>query len=541
MGFMLLWFEQVALGLCLMAIGLRLSLRAPWLTLRGFIWVTLIAGPLCLSLLVVAAEYFLVQSARVAISTHGGAAGAAVVMTLGLAVLAWRGLSLDDQGQRRALSWSLPNLCLGLIAAVTLYSMTFWNLDLAVRQQMAAMRREAGTLAMSVAPPPVPDRENAALVYQQLFESKLAQKKPAKYDEWWTKISDYDVDFDARDPELVAYVRRHAPLLNDLRAATRLPTCSFIRDWSRIDIAMLLGETQNARDAARELALEARVEAAHGNVRLALEDLAAIHRLAEHIGQEPTMISQLVAFAVDSIASYQLEWVLQHHPVTEEELAALADWQPLSMSLRLQRAALTEEALGLATLSEFDDSGVVENNFETLGIPNWGPNVNPLYRVFLFSADVQMYRRFLREYRNIAIRPYAERAKAYQVSESKLSSTPVGIVTRLLLPALSQFDKACSRTAARQRLEYLALAAHRYRLKHGEGKRFPDSLEQLTEAGLAYIPLDPYDDQPLRMIRRDDALILYSIGPDQIDEQGAKFDFTTSKGDQVFVLKLPSE
>ena len=541
MGFMLLWFEHLALGLSLMALGVALTLRAPWVTLRCFATAALIGLPLGATVAIAVFEIWLVRQMRVALSTHGGAPAAAVVLLLGLGVLAARGLGRGEGGRRRALDWSLPQLCLAVIASTVLYSMTFWNLDLSVRQQMESMRREAATLALSVAPPRTSDRENAALSYQQLFEAGLAQKKPEKYEEWWNKVTDNESDFDARDPELVAYVQRNRQLVDALRDATKLPACSFTRDWSRLDINMLLVETQNARGAARDLALEARVEAGRGNLRLAIEDLAAIHRLSEHIGQEPLLVSQLVSFAIDSISDHQLEWMLQHCRVTEEDLAPLANVPLLSLTPRLQRAALAEEALGLATMSDFDDSGVNGRNLESLGATNWGPNMNPLYRVFFYSADMQMYRRFLYDWRATAHQPYAERLKAYGSLEASLKSTPVGIVTRLLVPAQMQFDRAVARTSARQRLAYLAVAAHRYRLKHGGGRRFPDDLDQLAAFGLAYIPVDPFDDKPLRMMRRGDEVVLYSIGPDLVDDQGAKFDFATSKGDYAFVLKLPPE
>ena len=46
-----------------------------------------------------------------------------------------------------AASWPRGKLAIALLAAVALYCMTWWNLDLAARQQLAALRVEAGAIA----------------------------------------------------------------------------------------------------------------------------------------------------------------------------------------------------------------------------------------------------------------------------------------------------------------------------------------------------------------------------------------------------------
>ena len=71
----------------------------------------------------------------------------------------------------RAGSWPRGRLAIALSVVVALHLMTFWNLDLAARQQLASLRIEAGALALWVAPPRVPDRDNAMVLYQKAFET----------------------------------------------------------------------------------------------------------------------------------------------------------------------------------------------------------------------------------------------------------------------------------------------------------------------------------------------------------------------------------
>ncbi len=50
------------------------------------------------------------------------------------------------------------------------------------------------------------------------------------------------------------------------------------------------------------------------------------------------------------------------------------------------------------------------------------------------------------------------------------------------------------------------------------------------------VPLDPFDGKPLRLKQTDHGLIVYSIGPDMIDNGGAPFDYEKQTGDIMFTL-----
>ncbi len=64
----------------------------------------------------------------------------------------------------------------------------------------------------------------------------------------------------------------------------------------------------------------------------------------------------------------------------------------------------------------------------------------------------------------------------------------------------------------------VAVAAERFRGKHG---RWPESADQLTPWPLPRVPVDPHTDEPLVWSRSDDMLVIYSPGPDLVDDGGA--------------------
>jgi hypothetical protein len=64
-----------------------------------------------------------------------------------------------------------------------------------------------------------------------------------------------------------------------------------------------------------------------------------------------------------------------------------------------------------------------------------------------------------------------------------------------------------------------ALGCERYRLKHGV---WPAELKDVVEAKLLNaIPADPIDNLPLRYRKTRDGIVVYSIGPNAVDDGGA--------------------
>jgi len=64
----------------------------------------------------------------------------------------------------------------------------------------------------------------------------------------------------------------------------------------------------------------------------------------------------------------------------------------------------------------------------------------------------------------------------------------------------------------------VALEIERWRLAHGG--RAPDSLADLTPQFAPSIPLDPFDNNPLRYKKLPQGFLVYSIGADFTDDGG---------------------
>jgi hypothetical protein len=236
------------------------------------------------------------------------------------------------------------------------------------------------------------------------------------------------------------------------------------------------------------------------------------------------------------MAAKTLEHLLQHHPAPREELAVLDAWRPAAAAPRMQRAVRMEEAFGLATFGQVADWRD-KNQTEILGLRGWTAATIPLYRVFFLHHDLESYREAAARWKRVGAMTYRDRQQELGQIESSLKAMPRGILTSLLLPALGAVDVAAAEAEARQRLTHLALAAHRYRLEHGD---FPETVGELETSGFAVLTHDPFTGELLQLVRRNGAVVLYSFGPNQADDGGAASE-ESGQGDLVFILKAPPD
>jgi ABC-type Na+ efflux pump permease subunit len=82
---------------------------------------------------------------------------------------------------------------------------------------------------------------------------------------------------------------------------------------------------------------------------------------------------------------------------------------------------------------------------------------------------------------------------------------------------ISHFSSPIRVMVARTRCAAVALACERYRLARG---KWPQKLQDLVPIYLPGVPDDPYDGKPLRLRRFKDGVVIYSVGPDLIDDGG---------------------
>jgi len=558
MGYVLLWIEHLAMGLLLLAtlVACISQLKRPWLRMALSVLVALPA------LIVYALLLLILGHLRFRESIVVGMFGPLVMLTacyaIGVVWILFAGLRRRDDESAKASAWPRGKLALVTFIAVGLHTMTWWNLDLAVRQQLASLPEEASALALSVAPARIPDRDNAALLYEQTYEVLDPDSWSEDRREKWAQWIEFDKQFDPDDPELKSLLDEQTPTLILLRQAGRKPGCHFGRDYGRVNIATLLPGLKEVRRAAYLMALDARYRVAQGDVQTALEDVDAIFAMVEHVGGDLFLVSTLVAIAIDATATETLQEVLASQRklpadkrITSEQLQAIDLDGRLSFRRLLSRALHAEMAAVLNTFEqiccgdpEWTRVAVSkEGEYFDLAFPEESPcldlypQAQSFYRMFIATSDVASYRNWMERFSRIAAKPYHEARSELKEFNRRFESEPKDLMTAVFMPALSRMVRHQVHGDARHRTARLALAAARYRTENG---RLPESLNQLAPDYIPILPRDPVDGKPMRYRLTDEGAVIYSIGLDRKDDHGTPLEQTGTDeetGDITFMLR----
>jgi len=302
--------------------------------------------------------------------------------------------------------------------------------------------------------------------------------------------------------------------------AARYPT-DYSQGWDT-----LLEHVQQARTLARMFALEARVRAHRGDWPGAARSIRDMHRLAGSLEREPCLVSQLVRYAIDGIGRETLQDLMDTGDFPAEQLASLQDvLQSIDYGEGLERAMQGERAMGA---SLFDDPAA-------LGFDDT-PRLT-LLRLIPRGDDLALYLEFMSRHVAAARLKAPDRLREYQVIEDDVRRTLrnrgpiVGLrymVSAVALPAVSATATAEARNTAANRAAAAVIAAERFRLEHG---RLPKDLEELVPEFLPEVPTDPFTDEPMKVRIEDEKMTVYSVGENQVDEQGKGDRWTGGPGD----------
>jgi type II secretory pathway pseudopilin PulG len=412
--------------------------------------------------------------------------------------------------------------------------MTFWNVDLAVRNDAANLRNEAGAMLLSVAPPQVEDERNAAVLYEKAF-ARIQQD---------AALSSADSPLNQDDPDpaspaVVQLLDRHVITLRLLREASALPSCRFDRDYAHPSITMLLPELNYCRNAAKLLALSAKHGAMTGNTTQAIDDLNALFRVARAAGSDPIIVSNLVQIGIDALGVKTLEAVLPY--VSRAEQLQRLQIGDVDAARRQARRSLTgEEAFGLSIFSDLSSDRLTMTNLLRDARPHGPsdiadiPTIPMLLRIFVMPSDAQAYQQYLESCREQVQQPFTP-TTIQQAGDSGTRAARHGILTSIIVPALQKYLERVAMDEALRATALTGIAIDRYRLDHGG--TFPARLDALVPQYMDDVPVDPFDSHPLRFIVRNNEALIYSVGPDLKDESAAPFDDQKKTGDMVFTVK----
>lgn len=430
--------------------------------------------------------------------------------------------------------------------------------------------REAGipTTIEELNLPDIPDEENGALIYREVFAMIDSLKE--KYKDTWQYIpAESNIkweDVPEAEKEKVVNLILHNPdfirMYQSLEKAVGMK-CQFYpkKDYdgyltaTQVLMPKILPDMAAFRKCQRILMYKAIIEAENGETNKSLETILLGLKLARASSLDvPTMTSQLVRIAMDAIALRTLQDIntkgmgeeVSYHEIIkeltesrEEPLIYLAvkneefiygiqmyNWQKQEYFKINKDREITEE----------ERKQAVEE------IKKYHPDITEDYIKSIIDNPEKLllnqehtYLKTMRQVISVTKSPYWESFKKLEDIENELKKgpTPETAIPLMSLPAISRAYLQEARNKALLGAAQIGLANRIYKQEHGE---YADTLSQLTPEILPALPLDPFIGKDYVYRKMETGFIVYSVGEDLTDDGGIEKG-TSGRPDIVWEVK----
>lgn len=423
-------------------------------------------------------------------------------------------------------------ILVGLILAIGL-----WLLGYHLSGKWAFNRWKAERVAMGdrldwkdLVPPPVPTDQNfaeASLVRGAIvekgqvdprFQALALSKDAAGALGNWQEGRRDDLEAAARAygvKDILVGLKPIEATLKELDDASRRPACRLPVDYKEGAIPALLG----FRATARTLRIRALGNLAHGYTDRALEDFQTCFRIADHLKNEPQLISALLRVAILNTAMQVLwegmedgRWSPAQLLVIQAELTRVDLLATLEVAWQSERQGFIESMSATADNRPgplaWRDPEMRRVRFGALGRGWFYRNLLEWCRYMSHLVDLQD---------PVAHRVYPSRAITPEAWERQLRFRIDLVMARIAIPALVGQAERFAMLQALIDEATVVCALERFRLDQGQ---YPDHLKALAPNYLATLPHDLVTGGPLRYSRQGATFWLYQVGWDGKDDHG---------------------
>ena len=391
-----------------------------------------------------------------------------------------------------------------------------------LRQAYADLKKDGRPMEPSdVIPPEVPDTENAALLYESA--TLLLKAQPAAGENLLEDLGDISDKFikESLDSDKLDEFKQLigqdvvTQALSIIAQGTQRDSCRFDLDYDD-GLNTLLPHLSGLRNFTRILCAKAYLEAKTGNPDTAWDMLLTQLKFADALRTEPVLVSKVVRIAMIRLSCDTITKLCEIAPPNAQQssdiqslLKDLDDIRPLIHSIDAERLLIGEWLFNLskdemykANLqhSDEDDAGLLHK------LIIFGITFKPL-----FLADHAAYMRYMHEGARFAERPYSpDEAEALEKELQK----KLHIVTSMLAPALFRVKEIHFQMTAQLRIARAGLALLQYKQANNA---LPATLDALKLQNIN----DPFSDGLLLYKTEEQGFVLYSVGPDQKDNDGS--------------------
>lgn len=299
---------------------------------------------------------------------------------------------------------------------------------------------------------------------------------------------------------IAAFLRYHEETFRLLKEAAQSPACRYPVDLTE-GPGMELPHLVPLRNLARLLALKTLWAAETGDQAIAASAVVECLRLGASVRQEPLVSSQSVYLSILSMAVEALN-------DAQNRVGFFTTYSDEMQDVLLAMEGY--EGLFLAIKGEYYSSLRFAREFDIASVERMGVEPDEWARIKgEFASESELHAAFP-AFLGAAKLPYQQtHAEFLRISADQRS--PISM--------MPQFLSAFTRAQAQLRCARVALAVGDFAQLHDVP---PESLDALVPDFLASVPLDPFDEQPLRYRRAGDGFQVYSVGLNLNDDGGVE-------------------
>ncbi|MBU1631216.1 MAG: hypothetical protein KKH49_05390, partial [Candidatus Omnitrophica bacterium] len=440
----------------------------------------------------------------------------------------------------------------GIIFGIYFVTYTILNISAGLELSKTLKQVKAQGIKMTledIIPPPVPDEENAALVYQKAFDLVEELNKEYK-DKWeylpWVYNTRYSFDRegiyyynnDGKLEELTPEQKKaFSQLLFEdtdsinifslIEKSVDFPACRFDIKYED-GPAMLLPHIQKMRQLSRFVAFRTYLLTDEKKYQEAFNSAFVGLKLGESLKDEPFLTHQLVRIALNGIAAASFQPIISISP---EEIS-IKDYQNLIAEIDKKENKLTKGLEAeLAFINTFIFKKLLTGNLEELyeggifGEP--GSTTSKLFLIFysylgrpLLKQDCAFYVHYLIESMSLSRLPYYQTKDRLLEWDKKFWRDRWQYkysISAMVMPALNRCQLNQARDNAQLDGLKIALALKIYKKKNGS---YPNNLTAIVPDIISELPLDPFTGENFIYRKEGEGFIVYSVGENETDNNG---------------------
>lgn len=364
----------------------------------------------------------------------------------------------------------------------------------------------------------VPDEDNAALIYERIFESEDKEFREQLEDVMY-RISESRA---GGTPEQWAEARnivtKCEPTVALLEKAVAKSRCRLPRDWSLAGLV----PSRNAcmRRLAQFCGYRAKVSLRHGDMEQAVHSVELGLKICLAFDEEPGFVGYLVRSAVAAIAGAGMRDLVKTGDVSQQQARRLYDTlAEIDVDESFRQAIIGELVM---TVSQAQETAAecrharAPYEYSPRAI---GEQVGYiLYGYTAIWADTAINLGNLLEATEAVGLSYKE-MKDRGMLDREAHVPFYAMISKMSIPTAWRAHRMRFRDAFRLNMGRITLAIAAYKDIHGE---YPESLDQLKSSLGWELPKDPYSGQDFGYRREGTGYILYSTGPDGEDDGGVQ-------------------